>query len=50
MITLAILAALVLLGVAGTVREVLLDRPAEIPRSRLVDPDSLPPSVRRPVV
>jgi hypothetical protein len=47
---LILLGTLVVLGVAGTVRELLLDRPVSIPRSRFVDPDLLPPASRRPVI
>lgn len=41
---LLLLGLLVVLGVVGLVRELRLDRPAEIPRSRFVDPDLLPPA------
>ena len=47
---LLLLGALVVLAVVGTVRELRLDRPAAIPRSRFVDPDLLPPASRRPMV
>jgi len=50
MIGLLVLLALAIVGVAGTVRELRRDRPAEIPRSRFVDPDLLPPGARRPLV
>ena len=47
---LVLLLALAIVGVAGTVRELRHDRPVEIPRSRFVDPDLLPPGARRPMV
>lgn len=46
MIALLCLVVLVAAAVAGTIREVRLDRPASIPRSHFVDPDLLPPSER----
>jgi len=47
---LVLLVSLAVVGVAGTVRELRRDRPAEIPRSRSVDPDLLPPGAGRPLV
>ncbi len=47
---LALLGILLVLAVAGTLREVLRDRPASTPTSRFVDPDFLPPAGRRPLV
>lgn len=47
---LVLLGVLLVLAVAGTFREVLLDRPASVPTSRFVDPDFLPPAARRPTV
>lgn len=46
-VILLLLGLLVVLSVVGLVRELRLDQPAEIPRSRFVDPDLQPPSRRR---
>ncbi|GAB2983955.1 hypothetical protein [Nocardioides montaniterrae] len=48
MIAFLVLVVLVVgLSLAGVVREARLDRPREIPRSRHVDQQSLPPAARR---
>ncbi|MDZ5622985.1 hypothetical protein [Nocardioides bizhenqiangii] len=41
---LVLLGLLVVLAVAGTVREARLDRPREVPRSRFVPADFRPPA------
>jgi hypothetical protein len=44
---LVLLGLLAIVGIVATVRELGIDRPAEIPRSRFADPDLQPPARRR---